>query len=173
MDRVEVVFNELSLQGTFPSLDSFHISLKQVLKNMKIMRKLSMCLLRNFEMYRCMVTATQTLQDILITRGNPAITLLKRNLGELMASPEYWEFDPRHKPSDKYRCCYTELLNLYGIAEACERDRIVLSFAIAPFIQSYIEVTKNNTEKICVYNIQDKFGSSLACVGKTTMQKSF
>ncbi|MEK5136363.1 hypothetical protein NST71_00340 [Priestia sp. FSL W8-1185] len=157
---MELIINEFSLQGHFNSIDDFLDSLINIIKIETIMKKSSLKLLKHYELYSSPITKELTLHDILLDnniRTRPEIRKFKRLLSTLINDPPFWNDDQRHGSNNNYYCDYTEKTNGYSLAEACERDRIVLSFQHNKFKEPDILMKKDSDEitLINIYNPRD------------------
>ena len=69
-----------------------------------------------------------------------------------MSTPPFWNENPRHSFKDRYVCKFTDKTFGYSLAEACERDKMVLSFDNLNFKSDCIYVYKNDS-RITIFNI--------------------
>ncbi|WP_411348668.1 hypothetical protein [Paenibacillus sp. WLX2291] len=155
---MELVMNELSLAGQFNTIASFYDSLDSMLKIQKTLDKLGVTVLSHSELYNRMVTHEHTLYDALSnksSRGNDKARFFKVMLRELMQHKMFWTDSPKHNEQSIYKCIFTSDVSGYGLAEACERDKIVISFQNEPFRQNCLELNKDNVI-IKINNIYDQ-----------------
>ncbi|TFE03849.1 hypothetical protein [Jeotgalibacillus salarius] len=143
---MEILINELSLDGSFRNLEEFYDSLRSVLKIQKLMEKSNASFLKHQELYTFKVTKELNLHDAFRdrrTRTNNEIRRFKQLLNSLMSDPSFWHEDQRHNSKDQYLCEFTSNTSGYSLAEACERSKIVMSFSNARFAKEILEVNKN------------------------------
>lgn len=152
---MEIIINELSLNGCFNDLEEFYDSLGDLLTTQKLMDKLNISFAKHQELYTYKVTRDHSLYDAFkdkSTRSNDKVRRFKKLLNSLMSDPIFWHENQRHLNSDRYICEFTEDTHGYSLAEACEREKIVLSFKNVLFENGSIEIKKNN-EDISLINI--------------------
>ncbi|PAD85752.1 hypothetical protein CHH55_21940 [Niallia circulans] len=155
---MEVLLNELSLEGQFSTIDDFLISLREMIVVQKIMDKGQIKLLKHYNLMNEQVTKTHTLHEILTdnsVKTTNEIRRFKMYLKRLLSEPSFWHENQIHNNTDSYVCTFTEKINDYSLAEACERDRKVFSFKNNRFIDDIIEINKNNT-KIDLLNFHNR-----------------
>ncbi|GAQ19126.1 hypothetical protein OPHB3_3085 [Oceanobacillus picturae] len=154
---MNVILNEFSLEEQFDSPETFLESLKSIIKVQHIMDVCSFTLLKHQELYNYKVTENRTLHEILIDKristGNEG-RKFKIFLKKLMSDPPFWQDNQRHLNSDRYICDYTHEVSGYSLAEACERDKIVLSFDCGNFREAGL-IIKKNGQPISLLNIND------------------
>lgn len=143
---MEVVLNELSLNGQFESLPLFLTSLRSTIKIQKILEVTNTPLLRHHELYKRRVTAQLSLHQVLTdnsVRTSSEIRAFKILLQKLMYEEPFWTSSQKHSSIDKY--LFLDEIDLQGhsIAEACERGKIIMSFQHELFLSEQIEVLKN------------------------------
>ncbi|MWC30773.1 MAG6450 family protein [Paenibacillus sp. MMS18-CY102] len=151
---MEVVLNELSLDGQFDSLELFLTTLRSTIKLQKILEIANAPLLRHHELYQRQVTSQLSLFQVLTDnsmRTSSEVRSFKILLQKLMYEEPFWTSSPKHNSFDKYLFLGSEMQG-YSIAEACERGKIILSFAHEHFRDEQIEVIKNG-DSITLLNI--------------------
>jgi hypothetical protein len=156
---MEVLMNELSLEGQFSNLNEFLNSLKEMIVVQKIMDNAQIKLLKHYNLMNEKVTESQTLHDVLTdnsVKTTNEIRRFKMYLKRLLSEPSFWHESQLHNNSDNYVCNYTNKTNDYSLAEACERDRKVLSFKNTMFLENTLEMKKNNT-KIDLINFHNRY----------------
>ena len=155
---MEILFNELSLDGSFVDEEAFLDVFEPMLHLLKIIENNSIVLYREQELYSQNVTPQLTLHDLLkksdFSRERDWIKRFKISLSRLMQDPPFWNYDQKHSSNDRYECVYTTKTNGYSLAEACERDKIVLSFKSEKFSEASVEISKNG-ELITIFNAHD------------------
>lgn len=152
---MDLVINEFSLDGNFNTVDDFLDSLIDVIKIEKVMNRNSLNLLKHHDFYCSQVTSNHTLLEIFNDnsyRTRPEIRRLKIIMSKLINEPPYWNDSQKHSDEDYYYCEYTDKNCNYSLAEACERDQMVLSFLHENFREPSIKIKKNSDE-INLYNI--------------------
>jgi hypothetical protein len=154
---MEIMVNELSLDGTFVDLEEFWKSLRNIIKLQEIMKNSTVTLLKHHELYHRKITSQHTLYDVFKDNSfkiTTEIRVFKRLLRNLMNDHPFWTDDQKHKSTDIYKCDYTVETHGYSLAEACERDKYVLSFDHNLFKQDTLNITKNGTN-INILNIYE------------------
>lgn len=153
---MDILINELSLHSQFNNETDFFDSLKENLKIIKLIEVLSFNLLKKYDFYSYNVTDKLDLNSIIKIKGNDEVTRFKSLLSRLINDPPYWENEQKHSSSDEYICTQTELTSGYSIAEACERDKTIMSFKSDKFLDEVISVLKNG-ENHEIYNSIKKY----------------
>ena len=128
---MEIVLNELSLDGQFASIPSFFDSLLSMIKVQKIIESADATLLRHHDLYARPVTQQHTLHQIITDNSiktTPNVRVFKRLLIDLMKDRPFWTEDQRHDTNDRYTCDFDIAPFGHSLAEACERDKVILSF---------------------------------------------
>jgi len=144
----EILINELSLNGQFNSVNEFIegalIKFNALLTEIKGSNVL---LYKNFVFYKSKITVDKTIHYILvdtISRQYDEIRKMKSSLACLFEEP-YWENNQKHSPNIFYMFmgnCVTG----QSLAEACERDRMAISFIHPDFSSKSLLILKENTE---------------------------
>ncbi|VFN00858.1 MAG: hypothetical protein BECKG1743D_GA0114223_105591 [Candidatus Kentron sp. G] len=131
---MEILFNELSLAGQFSDQKDFvDKGLRPFLGVLKKMQGVSMLLLKKSDAWNQKVTPTVTLYSFLkgnALRKSDEVRRLKSAIIELTRKP-FWDTDSRQDPNTSY-FFRGEDIRGSSPAEACERDRIIVSFLSSP-----------------------------------------
>lgn len=161
---MDICINELSLAGQFASEDE--CIQKGLFPLIEILRQIeqSPCLLyKTYSLYSCVATITGgTLHDILVgkqTRQRDEIRRLKLLFAKLFSNP-YWEDSPKHTAKDLYLMNGKPVAGT-SLAEACERDKMLLSFIHRDFLGPSIEIVKNTVTIITLHNFFESKGYML------------
>lgn len=142
---MEILINELSLSGQFDTIEHFmKTGLRPFIKALSDIDFQSNLLYKKYDFFQSKITPNHTIYDTLtgnISRQHDEIRRLKSQLSKLFDNP-YWEVHPKQCPNDVY--IYNGN-NVYGssLAEACERDRVVLSFYHNEFQFTQLSVYKD------------------------------
>jgi len=141
---MDILINELSLTGQFASEEQFVndalLPLVALLNEVDYSKDM---LYKKYDFYSCRVTVRNSIHDIIfgsISRQYDEIRKFKSQLSRLFCNP-YWEDNQKHSAN----CVYlynNENVCGYSIAEACERDRIVISFTPSAFSATQLPVVK-------------------------------
>lgn len=150
---MEIVINELSLIGQYESEDNFLDYLNDFIQKLNAAKKANGIILKNSEFYDCMVMTNCSLRQLALQSKDDRMRKFKGLLLALIDNPPFWEEDQKHCLSDSYCCKYTNQTNNYGIAEACARDLMVISFYNPLMEEEYFTVIKNSTHTLQIYNI--------------------
>ncbi len=158
---MEVLFNELSLTGQFSDQDTFIKSgLLPFLKVLKGLQEFSTLLLKKSDVWQAMITPTCTLHSLLIDnsyRKTNEGRRLKVAIRNLTKEP-FWDYDSRQPANSTYFCNDSDIQGS-SLAEACERDKIVISFVDSLVSGDPLNVFRNEI------NIPLK---NLTCLGALT-----
>jgi len=144
----EILINELSLNGQFNSVNEFIngalIKFNALLNEIKGPNVL---LYKNHLFYESKITGDTTIYNILvgtISRQYDEIRKMKSGLVYLFEEP-YWENNQKHSP-DIFYLFMENCVTGQSLAEACERDKIVISFIHPNFSSKSLLILKENTE---------------------------
>ncbi len=144
---MDVVINELSLDGQYPTETVFLDNLEEIVKITILFDKLpNITLLKSQTIWNNNVTATKTLQDLFYVKGNTLLNKLRVNLLQLTTNPPYWEDDRRHNCKNNVYMLHENNICGSGIAESIERDKVILSFEHDDFKESRLSIKKNSSE---------------------------
>jgi hypothetical protein len=158
---MQVLFNELSLLGQFPDQDTFiKKGLIPFIGVLKEIRDFSTLLLKKSDVWEKMITPTCTLYSLLINnqlRKFDEVRRFKSAIADLTKEP-FWDLDSKQNPDSTY---FLDGNCIWGSspAEACERDKIIVSFLSSSSSSDPLEVIRNGI-KIPLFN--------LTCSGKLT-----
>ena len=152
---MEILINELSVHEQFSTIDDFSNALKNTIKMYKTIPT-EFTVLKKSDVWSYKPVPDLSLYSILKIRGRSEITRFKSVLSNMITSEPYWDLEPRHSSPDEYNCENIDNLSGYSIAEACERDCIVISFFSERFGTDEIIVCKNKINNITVSNLQSK-----------------
>ena len=142
---MEILFNELSLSGQFASQDSFMTDgLPPFIGVLKEMQDFSITLLKKSDAWERMVTPTSSLYMIVVNndyRKSDAIRRLKLAISALIKDP-FWDPDTKQDPNITYTL---DGVDIWGAspAEACERDRTLISFVSSAMSSHPLNVSRN------------------------------
>jgi hypothetical protein len=140
---MEILINELSLNGQFPSVQHFfQDALIPFIAVFKEFDRAKDVILKKQDFWNCYITKTKNLYSLLPEKSveTTRLKLFIRNLGE-----PFWENNPRHNINDNYEYDGKNI-NGSSIAESCERDRIVISFIQSDFSKYKLQIAKNQQE---------------------------
>jgi len=152
---MEILINELSLSGQFKDENEFLDSFDNILEIIKLIDKLSFILLKEYSFFQAKITTTLMLNDFLKLRTDRA-RKMKQFILKLSNNPPYWNETKKHNcSSNKYLLNNNDICNT-SLAESCERDRTILSFAHSDFLNTDIEIQKDSNS-IKIYNFIDKY----------------
>jgi hypothetical protein len=153
--NMDILFNELSLTGQFASREQFVTDalppLVALLNEIDFSKNV---LFKKQNFYTFLVTGTDSIHDILIgsiSRQYKEVVKFKSQLRQLFDNP-YWEDDRKHSSTCTYEYDGTDVCN-HSMAEACERDRVMLSFTHPDFSKVKLSVLKNKTIEIELDNL--------------------
>lgn len=144
---MNLILNDISLQGQFSNLDEFTDEINtNLLPLLKTAKDLSLSILKDSTTYSRLVTEDMILADVIQTKGDPDILALKKYLVDISYNEPYWNDDIQTDCSCGYLCKYVEYVpNCF--TETCERDGILISFRHEYFVSDYLYLSKNGEEK--------------------------
>lgn len=150
---MELLLNELSLSGQFASID--HFVEHGVLNVLQVFTELhdEDRVLKKYDFYSYQVTPSKSIHDVLtgsVSRTYDKLRKFKIHLSQVFDSP-YWEEDQRHNANSEYSFGAVSVSST-SLAEACERDRIIISFIHENFGNTPIAV-KRRAEDIAIDNL--------------------
>lgn len=156
---MEVLINELSLHGQFENENHFEeeglIPFAGVLKELK---NNNATVFKTYDLYSYNITTTLSMYDYLTaqtSRLSDVTKRLKSLLTAFVLDEPYWENTQKHSSEGTYMLDEENIVG-FSLAEACERDKVVMSFNSDDFKQSKILIHKDNTEEIVLDNLTNK-----------------
>lgn len=158
---MQILFNELSLTGQFSDQDAFVSSgLLPFVGVLKEMQGFSTLLLKKSDVWNKMITPTSTLHSFLINnafRKSDEVRRLKSAIAELTKEP-FWDFESKQDPDSTY---LFDGADIWGSspAEACERDKTVVSFISSATSSDPLNIIRNGINVPLL---------NLTCSGKLT-----
>jgi len=142
---MEILVNELSLNGQFSSVDYFiKFGLIPFVKVLNDIEPQSNSLYKKYDFYQAKITPHHTIHNTLtgnISRQYDEIRKFKSQLAKLFDNP-YWEDNPKYSANCIYLYNGNNVCNS-SLAEACERDKIIVSFYHNDFKTIQLSVFKN------------------------------
>ena len=142
---MQILFNELSLTGQFSDQDAFvRNGLLPFVGVLKEMQGFSTLLLKKSDVWNNKITPSNTLHSFLINntfRKSDEVRRLKSAIADLTKEP-FWDYDNKQDPDSTYRL---DGADIWGSspAEACERDRVVVSFVSSSTSLDPLNIIRN------------------------------
>lgn len=158
---MQILFNELSLTGQFSDQDAFVSSgLLPFVGVLKEMQGFSTLLLKKSDVLNKMITPTSTLYAVLINnafRKSDEVRRFKSAIADLNKEP-FWDSCCMQDPDSTY---LLGGVNIWGSspAEACERDKTVVSFISSAASSDPLNIIRNGINVPLL---------NLTCSGKLT-----
>lgn len=144
--NIDIIVNDHSLQAQFGSLEEFTDSLSQyTFPVLKRIEALKIPLYKSYSIYEGRVTDQLSLIDILGIKNNPAVTLLKHHLIQVMCEEPYWQDSTQTNPDDDYEYCGRKL-EAGCMTECNARKGILLSFECEEFKEDQINLLHNGQD---------------------------
>lgn len=153
---MELLLNELSINGQFPTVQKFvEDGIPPLVSVLNEVDKSTDLLYKKHDFYASMVTPHTNLHTVFIghdSRKYDVIRKFKSLLASLFENP-YWEDNAKHSQDDTYNL---NNVNISGtsIAEACERDKVIISFKSDSYNAKALSIEKVE-EVILVDNLFD------------------
>jgi hypothetical protein len=144
---MKMLFNELSLCGQFKDpIDFLCSGVKPFLVIFKEMEKLSVELLKKSDTWNRNVTDTCTLHNILISpiRKSDELLRLKLAISKLEKEP-FWDNNSLQSYDVSYSLSNNFDVAGSSIAEACHRDKAIISFLLSPVSANPLFVFKDDS----------------------------
>ncbi|MCJ7525313.1 MAG: hypothetical protein MUP71_08835 [Candidatus Aminicenantes bacterium] len=127
---MQILFNELSLTGQFHDQDAFiKNGLLLFVGVLKEMQRFSTVLLKRSDAWNKMITPSITLHSFLINnafRKSDEVRRWKLAIVDLTKEP-FWDHDSKQNPDSTYLLDGADIRGSSS-AEACERDKAIVSF---------------------------------------------
>lgn len=149
---MEFVLNEKSLDGQFESVEAF---LKSIENNVKCFHIIEadgnnrISKTQNF--YECAVTSDEKIRDLRAYKCADVLFDFELKLEQVIYSLPHWDENPAHDLSAVYMY-EGEDVTATGMAEAAEKDRVLISFALDKYIDRELTVYKN-LDAASIYSI--------------------
>ncbi len=151
---MDILLNELSLDGQFTDKDIFLDNLENLLYTIKVIEQLKFSLLKDYSFFNSQVTNSESFIEIAQSKDN-RVRKLKSFLLRLSNNPPFWNTEQEHNCSDNSYIFNSNNICETSLAESCERDKFILSFKHNDYLE-YNLLIKKNTNKINLYNILDR-----------------
>lgn len=155
---MDILLNELSLSGQYASREIF---IEEILPTLigvldEIQELFRATIYKNQQFYLSKVTKTDTIHDILVgdlSRQYPSLRKIKRQFFSPLFAEPYWEGTRKHSENCSYTYEGNDICN-HSVAEACERDRVIVSFRDSElFREETLSILKNGNEQIGIDNL--------------------
>jgi len=146
---MEILINELSLSGQFNSVEHFVMAgLKPFIKVINDIDYQYHSLYKKSDFFQSKVTQQYTIHDIIIgttSRQYDEIRKFKSQLMMKLFDNPYWENNRKHFSNNVYLYNGKDIYDS-SLAEASERDKIIVSFCHNDFQSEQLSVYKDNAE---------------------------
>jgi len=156
---MEILINELSLHGQYSSEEHFEdIGITPLISVFKELSTERDIVYRKYDLYAYKITPERSLHDFLVTqtsRISDATRRLKSILSGFILDEPYWEDTQKHSSKNIYLLAEQYVCGS-SLAEACERDRTVISFHSEDFNTNKINIYKDASEEITLDNLFNK-----------------
>ena len=142
---MQILFNELSLAGQFSDQDAFMKNgLLPFVGVLKEMQGFSTLLLKKSDVWNNKITPSDTLHAFLINnafRKSDEVRRLKSAIADLTKEP-FWDSDSKQNPDSTYLFDGADIRGS-SPAEACERDKVVVSFVSSLASSDPLNIIRN------------------------------
>ncbi|WP_276878983.1 hypothetical protein [Bacteroides heparinolyticus] len=155
---MDILLNELSLSGQHASREIFVEEILPTLIGVldEIQELFKATIYKNQQFYSSRVTRTDTIHDILVgdfSRQYPSLRKIKRQFFSPLFAEPYWEDTRMHSEDYSYTYAGNDICN-HSVAEACERDKVIISFiGTELFREETLSILKNGNEQIGIDNL--------------------
>ena len=158
---MQILFNELSLTGQFADQVAFvRNGLLPFVGVLKEMQGFSTLLLKKSDVWNNKITPSNTLHSFLINnafRKSDEVRRLKSAIAYLTKEP-FWDYDSKQDPDSTYLLDGADICGS-SPAEACERDKAVVSFISSSASSDPLNIIRNGINILLL---------NLTCAGKLT-----
>jgi phage-related protein len=151
---MDILINELSLHEQFNSIENFSEKLVYMMQITKIIKELNFSLLKKSDLWNYKPVKNVSLNDILRINGNDSVRKYKSLLSSIITDEPFWDNNQSHSLNDTYLFSNSSVINT-SLAEACERDKLIISFNSTKYNDSFIIIKKNNHFEITLANFFD------------------
>ncbi len=142
---MQILFNELSLAGQFSDQGAFMKNgLLPFVGVLKEMQGFSTLLLKKSDVWNNKITPSDTLHAFLINnafRKSDEVRRLKSAIADLTKEP-FWDSDSKQNPDSTYLFDGADIRGS-SPAEACERDKVVVSFVSSLASSDPLKIIRN------------------------------
>ncbi|MBT6231450.1 MAG: hypothetical protein HOI47_32820 [Candidatus Scalindua sp.] len=141
---MEILFNELSLTGQFSNQNDFvKNALLPFIRVLKEMQEFATLLLKKSDVWSNKVTPTINLYSFLIAScRTDEVRRFKSAIANLTKEP-FWDSDIKQDSGTAYFFNGSDIAGS-SPAEACERDKVVVSFLSSPASLSPLNIVRND-----------------------------
>ncbi len=155
---MEVLVNELSLNGQYQSIQDFiNTSFAKFVEIFQILDKQKIYPYKKYDFYNSKITQTESFQAIFYLKNVAGISdeIRKyRTIADKCLSEPFWEENQQHDSNIVYLHKNRSVTNT-SLAEAFERNATLLSFVPSDFEEEQLEILKENQLKNQI-NFSDK-----------------
>lgn len=152
----ELILNEYSLAGQFSSKEDFIENaltpMVGLLYKLPQGKGISIWKRKDFWQSKVTCNCTDTLHDIVQTSGERAVTRFKALLAKHFFHAPYWEEAPKQDKDKTYQWKGKDIFGS-ALAEACERDKVIISWQHADFTQPSLSINKEG-EAVDLINLR-------------------
>ncbi|WP_018965908.1 hypothetical protein [Porphyromonas gulae] len=155
---MDILLNELSLSSQYASREIF---VEEILPSLievldEIQNLFNATIYKSEQFYLSKVTKTDTIHSILVgnlSRQYPGLKKIKRQFVSPLFAEPYWENTRLHSANCIYIYRGNNVCN-QSVAEACERDKIIVSFRDSDlFGERTLSILENGTAEIVLDNL--------------------
>ena len=156
---MEVLINELSLHGQFENEDHFvEEGAIPFVSAFKELNKERDTVYKKYDLYSYKITPNLSLHNFLTAQGSRLSDVtrkLKSLLSGFILDEPYWENNRKHSSDHTYLLDEKDIVGS-SLAEACERDKIVISFNSEKFNREKVSIYKDSSVEVTLDNLFDK-----------------
>jgi hypothetical protein len=151
---MDIIINELSLSGQFNNEDDFLNNLEKLLPIINLIEKMELVILKNYSFFDSQIMPNKKLNEIIYSKDS-RVRKFKSYILKLAHSPLCWENTQKHScKHDSYTYNSTDICGK-SLAEASQRDKLILSFKHDNFNNEKLQIKKND-DNIDLINILSK-----------------
>lgn len=161
---MEFILNEESLKGQFTTVQDFLESLKSNIRCFHIIRKSERNTISKIDnFYDCYVTSDIRIRDLHNCPCSDELVAFQYQLEQEIYNLPHWDKNPMHDLSKAYLLEESDMAAT-GIAEATERDHLLLSFDMEKFKDCTLHIQAADREELVSSIYSPAF--LVECVGK-------
>lgn len=150
---MDILLNELSLDKQFPDITEFFNNLVKIIEIFKLCEQFHFLFYKEYQLFNKHITTSVKFIDILQSREDE-VRRFKSLLANILSNPPFWNDTQKHSDSDSFSFNSKSVINT-SLAEAVERDKIIISFNHKEFEEEVIQISKN-ADNIDLTNILNK-----------------